>query len=41
MQEHYTFAQGFGIEARLLIVQRMNEKKDVQSSRTLNGIKSE
>jgi hypothetical protein len=41
MQEHYTFAQGFGMEARLLIVQRMKEKKDVQTSRTLNGIKKD
>lgn len=39
MQENYTFAQGFATEAKFLIVQRMKEKADVQSSRTLNGIK--
>jgi hypothetical protein len=39
MQEHYTFAQGFGRETKLLTIQRMKEKKDVQQSRILNGIK--
>lgn len=41
MQENYTFAQGFASEAKLLAVQRMKEKKDVQRSRIFNGIKSE
>jgi hypothetical protein len=41
MQEHYTFAQGFGRETKLFTIQQMKEKKDVQTSRTLNGIKSE
>jgi len=40
MQENYTFAQSFGTEAKLLIIQRMKEKRDVQTSRILNGIKS-
>lgn len=40
MQDNYTFVQSFGEEAKLLAIQRMKEKKDVQTSRTLNGIKN-
>lgn len=40
MQDNYTFAQSFGEEAKLLAIQRLKEKNDVQTSRTLNGIKN-
>ncbi len=40
MQDNYTFVQSFGEEAKLLAIQRMKEKKDVQTSRILNGIKN-
>lgn len=41
MQENYSFVQSFGEEAKLLAVQRMKDKNDVQTSRMLNGIKNE
>ncbi len=41
MQDNYTFAQSFSGETKLLTVQRMKEKNDVQTGRTLNGIKNE
>jgi hypothetical protein len=40
MQDNYTFVQSFGEEAKLLAINRMKEKKDVQTSRTLNGLKN-
>lgn len=40
MEDNYTFVLSFGEEAKLLAVQRMKEKKDVETSRTLNGIKN-
>lgn len=40
MQDNYTFAKSFGEEAKLLAVQRMKEKNDVQTVRTLNGVKN-
>ncbi|GAA4429871.1 hypothetical protein GCM10023188_15800 [Pontibacter saemangeumensis] len=41
MQDNYTFAQSFSREAMVLAAARMQEKKDVQTSRGLNGIKQE
>jgi predicted lactoylglutathione lyase len=41
MQDNYTFAQSFSGETKLLTGQRMKEKNNVQSSRTLNGIKNQ
>src|SRR2546428_8941779 len=40
MQDKYSFTQGFSNEAKLLAVQRMKEKNNVATSRTLYGIKS-
>lgn len=40
MQDKYTFAQRFGEEAKLLAVQRLKEKNDVQTIRTVSGIKN-
>lgn len=40
MQDNYTFAQSFSGETKLLTVQRMKEKNDVLTGRTLNGIKN-
>lgn len=40
MQDKFTFAQSFAGETKLLTVQRMKEKNNVQISRTLNGIKN-
>lgn len=41
MQDKYTFAQSFGNEAMVLAVGRIQEKNNIQTSRTLNGIKDE
>lgn len=41
MQDKYTFAQSFSREAMMLAAARMQEKKDVQTSRVINGIKQE
>jgi len=41
MQDKYTFAQSFGNEAMVLAAIRIQEKKDIQTSRILNGIKHE
>ncbi len=38
MQDKYTFALSFTEEAKLLALQRMKEKKDVQTSRILNSV---
>ena len=40
MQDKYTFAQSFGEQTKVLMVQRMKEKNDAQISRTLYGIKN-
>jgi hypothetical protein len=40
MQDTYTFAQSFGREAQVLAAARVQERKDVQSSRAMNGIKN-
>lgn len=40
MQDKYTFVQGFSNEAKLLATSRMSEQNDIQTSRTLNGIKN-
>ncbi len=40
MQDNYTFAKSFENEIKVLVVQRMKEKNDVQTSRTLHGIKN-
>lgn len=40
MQDQYTFAQSFAGEVKLLAVQRMKEKNEVQTNRTLYGIKN-
>lgn len=41
MQDKYTFAQSFGNEAMVLAAARIQEKNDIQTSRTVNGIKNE
>lgn len=41
MQQNYTIAQSFAAEATLLVAQRQKEKTDVQTSRRLNGVKTE
>ena len=41
MQDKYTFAQSFGNEALVLAAGRFQEKNDIQTSRTLNGIKNQ
>lgn len=40
MQDNYSFAQSFAEEVKLLAVQRMKEKNDVQTSRLLFGVKN-
>lgn len=40
MQDNHTFAQSFAGEIKLLTVQRMKEKNDVQTSQLLIGIKN-
>ena len=41
MQDKYTFARSFGNEVMVLAAGRDQEKNNIQTSRTLNGIKSE
>ncbi len=41
MQDKYTFAHSFGNEAMVLAAARIQEKKDVNTSRAVNGIKNE
>ena len=38
MQDRYTFAQSFSREARILAAARLQERKDVQTSRAMHGI---
>jgi hypothetical protein len=40
MQDSYTFVLSFGEETKLLAVQRMKEKNNVEATRTLKGIKN-
>lgn len=40
MQDNYTFAQSFSAETKLLTVQRMKEKNDVQTIRLITGSKN-
>lgn len=39
MQDKYTFVQGFSNEAKMLAASRIQEQKDIQTTRALNGIK--
>jgi hypothetical protein len=41
MQDKYMFAQNFGREAQVLAASRLQERKDVQTSRAINGIKNQ
>lgn len=41
MQDKFTFSQRFSNEAKTLAASRLKEKNDVQTSRLLNGIKSQ
>ncbi len=39
MQSKYSFVKGFADEAKVLAVSRLKEQNDVETSRTINGIK--
>lgn len=41
MQDTYTFAQSFSQEAIMLAASRLQEKKDVQTSRAMHGIENQ
>lgn len=41
MQDKYTFAQSFSREARVLAAARLQERKDVQTSRAMYGIENQ
>lgn len=40
MQTNYVFVQSFSDEAKLLVVSRIREQNDIQSSRIINGLKN-
>ena len=41
MQDHYTFIQSFSNEALTLAYSRIKAEKDIQNSRSVNGLKNE